>query len=151
LASVALAACGSSDAESEPDANASESDAKSSAPLKKVKGTPTPPPLEVPPGPPPKRVVIEDLREGPGVEIKPGDEFSANYISLDFKSGEEVEEFWRTEPFHWIWGLGDQLTKGWEIGLKGMRVGGLRKLVVPSKLAYGSGHRVYLVELVEVE
>jgi peptidylprolyl isomerase len=152
LAGIAITACGSSDAETEPDGSkAANSGAKSSAPLKEVKGTASPPPLEVPPGPPPKRVIIKDLRKGRGVEIKRGDEFSTNYISLDYESGKQVEEYWRREPFEWIWGYGDALTKGWEIGLEGMRVGGLRKLIVPSKLAYGDGDRVYVVELLAVE
>ena len=30
-------------------------------------------------------------------------------------------------------------------------MGGLRKLIVPSKLAYGSGARVYMVELLAVD
>ena len=95
-------------------------------------------------------MVIDDVRKGRGAEIAPGDAFSANYSALDYASGEKVEEFWRTEPFQWSWRT-DQLTQGSEIGLEGMRVGGLRKLVVPSRLAYGSGTRVYMVELLRVE
>ena len=43
------------------------------------------------------------------------------------------------------------LGKAWEIGLNGMRVGGRRELIVLSRLAYGDGMMVYVIEPLEVE
>lgn len=144
LASFALASCGGGAA-----AESTASKPKDTGPPTSVEGVPNPPPFEPPPGAPPQRVVIKDVREGQGVEIRPGDQFRANYICLDYQTGEELEDSWRDGPFVWTWGTGNDLTKGWEIGLKGMRVGGRRILYVPSKLAYGDGDRAYFVELLE--
>jgi FKBP-type peptidyl-prolyl cis-trans isomerase FkpA len=40
-------------------------------------------------------------------------------------------------PFSFNLGAG-QVIKGWDQGVVGMKVGGLRTLVIPSSLAYGS-------------
>ena len=168
LLATGVIACGSSDDAGE--ATGSGSEASSQAPasaeagnaalgqaetqqeelVTKVKGAPTPPKFELPPGPPPKEVVIRDLRKGRGAEIQSDDFFSASYISLNYRTGDKVvEDSWTGGPFDWYWGR-EQLSQGWEIGLEGMRVGGLRELLVPSELAYGDGARAYLLELLQI-
>jgi FKBP-type peptidyl-prolyl cis-trans isomerase len=53
-------------------------------------------------------------------------------------------------PFDIHFGPGWQ-TRGWERGMPGMRVGGIRELIVPSRLAYKDGTIVYVVKLAGVE
>lgn len=46
----------------------------------------------------------------------------------------------RGTPFSFTLGA-QQVIKGWDAGVVGMRVGGKRTLIIPSEMAYGSGGR----------
>lgn len=61
-----------------------------------------------------------------------------------------MEDAWGRRAFTWVWGV-EELVDGLEIGLEGMRVGGRRELIVPSRFAYDSGARIYLVELLKIK
>ncbi len=73
-----------------------------------------------------------------------------NYVAFRYRSGERSEDHWGNTAFDWLVG-GGGASKGWEIGVKGMRVGEQRMLIVPSNLGYRTGARVFLVELLAVD
>ncbi|OUM42489.1 FKBP-type peptidyl-prolyl cis-trans isomerase [Arthrobacter sedimenti] len=85
----------------------------------------------------PTDLVIEDLIEGTGDEAKPGSTVSTHYVGVAFSTGEEFDASWnRGAPLDFRVGVG-QVIQGWDQGLLGMKVGGRRRLEIPSHLAYG--------------
>ncbi len=95
------------------------------------------PTVEIPDGPPPSELVVEDLEEGDGAEAQPGDQLSVQYVGVDYESGEEFDSsFDSGQPFTLTLGAGDVIP-GWDQGLEGMKEGGRRQLIVPPDLAYG--------------
>lgn len=96
------------------------------------------PEVEVPEGPPPKELVIEDLEEGDGAEAKTGDQVSVQYVGVNYETGEEFDASYdRGQPFPFELGAGEVIP-GWDEGVVGMKEGGRRQLVIPPDLAYGA-------------
>src|SRR5262245_54807975 len=95
------------------------------------------PEVEVPDGPPPDELVIDDIVEGDGQEAKPGDRVTVNYVGVDYETGEQFDASWdRGQEFPFQLGSG-QVIPGWDQGVEGMKVGGRRQLIIPPDLAYG--------------
>jgi peptidylprolyl isomerase len=95
------------------------------------------PEIEFPDHGVPTELVIEDLIEGSGAEARAGSTVSAHYVGVAFSSGEEFDSSWsRGAPLDFKVGVG-QVIQGWDQGLLGMKVGGRRRLEIPSELAYG--------------
>ncbi|AUI52525.1 FKBP-type peptidyl-prolyl cis-trans isomerase [Arthrobacter crystallopoietes] len=85
----------------------------------------------------PTELGIEDLIVGTGAEAKPGDTVSTHYVGVAWSTGEEFDASWnRGQPLDFRVGVG-QVIQGWDQGLLGMKVGGRRRLEIPSELAYG--------------
>jgi peptidylprolyl isomerase len=107
------------------------------------------PKIEFPLGPPPKKLVVRELRKGSGPAVKKADdEIFVNYAGAEYETGVEFFNSWEVHrPARFLL---EETRKGWEIGLKGIRPGGRRELLLPSNLAYGSGPLVYIVELIAV-
>ena len=81
---------------------------------------------------------IEDLTVGDGAEATSGKKVSVHYVGVAFSSGEEFDASWnRDQPFEFKLGKG-QVIPGWDAGVQGMKVGGRRKLTIPSAMAYGA-------------
>jgi peptidylprolyl isomerase len=98
----------------------------------------TKPTVKVPSGPPPKKLVIKELRKGTGAVANKGDEVVVQYVGVDYKTGKQFDASWdREEPFRFTLGAG-MVIPGWDQGVEGMRVGGQRELIIPPELAYGS-------------
>merc|ERR1719245_2173271 len=91
---------------------------------KSPKQKPTPSPLS------------DDKKEGEGKMVKNGDKLKVYYVGqTDDKK--VFDKCISGGGFEFNFGKGD-VIKGWDMGLKGMRVGGKRKLVIPPKMGYGS-------------
>ncbi len=96
------------------------------------------PQIDRPDGDIPFELVTEDLTVGEGAEATSGSTVSVHYVGVAFRSGEEFDASWnRGQPFSFRLGKG-QVIPGWDAGVQGMRVGGRRRLTIPSAMAYGA-------------
>ena len=96
------------------------------------------PTIEKPQGDIPFDLLIDDVVGGEGDEATLGRKVTVHYVGVAFRSGEEFDASWnRGEPFQFALGKG-QVIPGWDQGVSGMRVGGRRRLTIPSALAYGA-------------
>ena len=79
---------------------------------------------------------IEDLSVGTGVEAINGDKVTVHYTGWLIDGTKFDSSLDRGQPF--IFQIGArQVIEGWDRGLRGMQVGGVRKLTIPPELAYG--------------
>lgn len=98
----------------------------------------TKPEIELPEGDGPTELTIRDLVVGDGLEAKPGRVVQVHYVGVTFESGKEFDTSWdRGQPFKFAVG-GGRVIKGWDRGIRGMRVGGKREIIVPPRLGYGN-------------
>lgn len=84
-----------------------------------------------------QRLLIEDTMLGTGDEAVIGKSLSVLYIGR-LTNGTIFDSNQSTSaPFRFTLGA-RQVILGWDLGLRGMRVGGKRKLTIPSELGYGA-------------
>ena len=105
-------------------------------------------------------LVVEDLHEGDGPEVKAGDTIVAHYLGATYRDGKEFQASWDSgSTFETVIGQG-QVIQGWDEGIPGMKVGGRRKLIIPAAMAYGAedkgdgrpfGDLVFIVDVYAVK
>ena len=96
------------------------------------------PVVTVPDGEPPATLVIEDLVVGDGNEAVAGKAVMVHYVGVAWSNGAQFDASWdRGDSFDFRLGQG-QVIQGWDEGVKGMKVGGRRRLTIPPTMGYGS-------------
>ncbi len=117
-------------------------------------------PSQPPPPPPgPKTLEKVDTVVGTGPEAKVGDKVKVHYTGT-LMNGTQFDSSVGKDPFEFEIGKGG-VIKGWDQGVPGMKIGGKRKLTIPSDLAYGesgSGDKIppnsplkFDIELLSIE
>lgn len=82
------------------------------------------------------QLTITDVKEGSGDTVQAGATITAHYTGAVAATGtvfQSSKDFGRPISF----GL-NQVIKGWTDGVPGMKVGGIRRLLIPADQAYGA-------------
>ena len=82
-------------------------------------------------------LIIEDIELGHGSEANKYNKITVNYTGK-LEDGSIFDSSLKKgrSPFTFTLGVGS-VIKGWDLGVKGMKVGGKRKLTIPPELGYG--------------
>ena len=79
----------------------------------------------------------KDIKVGNGAIPKNGQTVIAHYVGT-LENGTKFDSSRdRGNPFSFVLGMG-KVIKGWDEGLSTMKVGGIRQLIIPPDLGYGS-------------
>ena len=104
-----------------------------------------------------------DLTIGTGIAAEPGDDLTVHYtgwlydVTKPEQKGLQFETSQGRTPLSFTLGAGNVIA-GWDLGILGLRVGGVRRLVIPPSLANGEGRRgvipsnatlIFEIELIE--
>lgn len=79
---------------------------------------------------------IEELKVGTGAEATAGQTVTVHYVGTLTNGNKFDSSRDRGKGFSFKLGAG-QVIKGWDQGVAGMKIGGMRKLTIPPALAYG--------------
>ncbi len=80
---------------------------------------------------------IEDIKTGEGAEVTGRGQTVIVHYTGWLEDGTQFDSSRdRNDPFSFPVDVG-YVIKGWDEGVKGMKVGGVRKLTVPPELGYG--------------
>ncbi len=94
------------------------------------------PAVDIPLGTPPTTLQITDIKTGTGPAVTASDTVTVNYLGVSCSTGAIFDESYsRGQPA--TFGL-NEVIPGWTEGLQGMQAGGIRQLVIPPAMGYGS-------------
>ncbi len=84
----------------------------------------------------------EDTIIGAGAQATKGKSVTVHYTGWLYNDGVQGAKFDsskdRKDPFVFSLGAG-MVIRGWDEGVAGMQVGGVRTLIIPAELGYGAG------------
>jgi peptidylprolyl isomerase len=95
------------------------------------------PTLVVPAGAPPTKPELANLITGTGPGAVDGDKFTVEYELATYSTRKVIQSSWSTTAFSSTLEPGG-LIPGWVAGMKGMKVGGRRELILPPVDGYGA-------------
>lgn len=97
------------------------------------------PAVEIPDTPPPCELQTIDLVVGKGAPAVDGSPVAVKYVGVLYANGKEFDSSWSRSPSETLpFTLGGGVIPGFSNGTKGMRVGGRREILIPSKDGYGA-------------
>jgi FKBP-type peptidyl-prolyl cis-trans isomerase FkpA len=82
-------------------------------------------------------LIIEDVTEGSGAEAGAGQTVSVHYTGWLTDGSKFDSSKDRNDPFEFPLGA-RHVIAGWDEGVQGMKIGGVRKLTIPPSLGYGA-------------
>lgn len=90
-----------------------------------------------------KKLIVQDTIPGSGKTAEKGKSIKVQYTgwlydpSAAMGRGKQFDSSTGKDPFEFKLGA-SEVIKGWDEGFEGMKVGGKRKLIIPSEMGYGT-------------
>ncbi len=82
------------------------------------------------------KLKIEDLKLGSGAQALVGRVVVMNYVGR-LANGTQFDTSCKKTPFEFNLGQG-QVIEGFDQGIVGMKIGGIRRIIIPASLGYGA-------------
>ncbi len=86
----------------------------------------------------PSGMYVRDITVGTGAMVASGQSVSVRYTGW-LSNGAQFDSNANGSPFAFRLD-GGQVIRGWDLGVAGMKIGGVRQLIIPSALAYGANN-----------